>query len=616
MQESLNIIERMFFDPLSFPSAPKKTITVDEQQGVVVTSTDSSDVSRKDGAEHTALVDAYNKDISDISTIMGEVLELCEEQCAQMSIPAGPVSKEAKLLGCKNDVITFVDYKRISDFNYNNPALGNNVSQFSQSMDNIQNIDFMDMLWHEILIRICEWLVDSIPSPVDKLLSKWIDKLKEQAEEGKSKSLLGALSGSSTPKDPLDLEEISSTISATTATKKDYTKAIVATKCTKKVVDYVRNYISQPIHLNFNPIAMEAYSISRSRYRSFLGVQNTFNALYGVDNSSNFGAAWKYDKAAMKDWGSTEWSKMGSRFALLDTDVYKDLYGMGVVGLKNTLKDTAVTLKEYATSEELACCLLGNLGSLASSEKTLLPLKVIRLALRYTFNGLNLNIGKGIDLLINILNQLISQAMGKIVSDLTGVMDDAIQATSNHMKNYISKKGDVWKRCYPFDELMQVVIRSMDGMKVDILAYVQDWANMCKITNLDTATYMAHLKKREFLRKAILLTDMFSKGIYSGAVCSALGNKEYAKPTTEELDRFNRDYRYRTSGITAHEAVNKFGRTPITGQVIIDNDDVGPTPSDSNLDKLWLQNCDLTMSGEEWNEFSRLLSRALEEAGR
>jgi hypothetical protein len=576
----------------------KRKVSITDILDAPVTSSDG-DIPHNTTEQWKKILEDYHTDTKDIDDSYGAIMNVIDGQILGMSIPAGPVSLEATLLGCKNNVITGTDYKRICDFYYSDAMVQD------ASIPGTENLDVVDMIWTEIKKLIANWLaglISDIPI-VGKVspLKDISDKLKETAEDSKGGSAMAL--ANSLPVEPLNLEDLSGAVSEVRGREADKARGGVYAD---KVLRYVRDYVSEPRSLNFNPVAMDAYPITKTGYSAHLGVRDTFNTLYGIDNKVNFNKAFEYDKNNIRAWGNKELDKTKTRFLLADSNVYKDLYQFGVVGVKNTLKDTAVALSEYTQSNEVACCLLSNLGGIASADIDLAPLKTIRLGLRYAYNGLNINIGSGFSALTDLLNRIISAAMQKVVNSITTAVDDGIQSAVTAMRNFSDKQGDAWKRCYPFDELMQVSLNSMEEMKADLLAYLSDWTNLWKLSNVQTGTYMVKLKKREEIRKAILLTDQFTNGIYTGMVCNKNLDKKYAPPTTDELKKF-REFRYRTREITAKEATDKFGRTPITGQPDIDENIGGPDPSDSDVDKLWLQNCSLSMTDKELATFIELM---------
>ena len=531
----------------------------------------------------------YNDIVKEIDNNYNDINTICKEQTSGMSLDGSIIYKSVNFVnGNNSSTITAETYRRayyLSNGQFSEGDIGSKIQD-------MQKLDLLSMLWSELKILIADWIGDKLEKiPLLKSLAK---DIRESAKENSAK-------------EQLKRENIPSNNSVSYTDIKDLYGTIgykpEAASHGKKVVDYVRNWQSEPRELNYNPIALDAQIITEARYKSFQDTKGVIDIVLGVKNKSKDLTSDSSTYGKYMDYEFKDKPRLLLQGLFTKDGYISDIVKIGVEDFKETLVQTKNILGEYITNEDIACCLLTNMGGVMASDKTLNIIKAIRLGLRYSYNGLDINTGDSFNKLVDIVNQIIGAAIGKVMKELTEKLDDGILTSSNYLRGY-SDKGDAWKRCYPFDELMQLALQGVDKMKDDILAYLNDWTNMFKLSNIQTNTYMITLKKRELLRKAIGITEMMSKGLQTGTICKDLKDMEkpYSKPTIEEVMRVRDTAR----SIRVDEAVKY--RDPILDPLSQSPDQVNP------IDNLWLQKCDLSLGDSELKDFAEGLDMAIRRA--
>jgi hypothetical protein len=548
-----------------------------------------------------ALGDTYSGDVATITSTWESIKLQYTDQTAGMSIPSksdiGDVQLSAAYI--KGDgigsTIEAVTYWRALEIS-NGSILP--TTNYKYDIGNVQKLDFMDMVWAEVKIRLCEWLAGKVKFVPG--LSEW---LREEGDKARANSAQTQL-GQDTNGGPLNLVGAINAVRDASAKPGDYNTASTAAYHGKNVVDYVRKYISTPRPMPFNPTALEIKPILDTHAKSFAGTLNIYDNVTGRKELSKWLAE---DTEAIGKWAGSELSEVGTRFRHLDM-VAGDTYKILVSNYKDMLIGAHSTLANYIASQDLACCLLSNLAGIGALEDRMRVLKSIRLVLSYAYNGLNINIGSMFDSLVDILNQLISYAAGKLIGTLMGVMDDQIGRIGSFLEAH--EGNDTWKRCLPFDELIQLTLRTLKDIEVDITSYLGDWCNTWKLSTVRTNDYLVLSSKREYLRKILGLADMIERGLHTGLICSETTEPGYSKPTPKDATAVVA--MVRRGDITAGEAT-KYGVTPITGIPII-VDELNPTspPTSNETEKRWIQDCSLALGDDEWDilkaEFDRWLS--------
>lgn len=471
------------------------------------------------------------------------VMELSEEQTIDMSIPIPPDTGI---------------YNAVKELNSDIGKPGNSITsdtyneayKISNSMDYTSQYDTKEVLWNLIKKFIGDWIagkVEDVPVVGKDIADRLRDRNDVQI--------------------PMPMEY----------------KA-------RDILDYTRKYVGEPRELNFNPIALDLGNIARDQYRASLGTRNTINMTLG--RKMDIGQIIEGD--SLSEWASYNF-KDAPRERISRKIMGTDLYNICVRNYNETTNDMKNLLLDYAYSEELACCLLGNISALLDT--TGFTIRPIRLGLRYAYNGFNINTGSLYNMLIDAVNHLISLLMSKMMNTLTDKLDDELLKLNDGLRTYLDGKAPEWKRCYPFDELLQSALNGIDGMSRDLLAYINDWINTWKLTNINTNDYLFNIYKRERLRWMINLTEKIEM---SGALlqsCKSLDDMHKAN----YIPRVGRDS---YTGRMHENTIATLDTTPVTGDIYSD----APSPSTSNrLDMDFLRKCSQVIDEKKVEELGQLL---------
>lgn len=559
--------------------------TFDRDPRRVVGSYDPATVAPKDASSISSLTgDSLDEAVQwattadEIDGLIDTVNDTIDEQTAGMYIPVDPSSDPAVA-----DAVEFMSNGDHRDY------IDQGDWRKSLSTDALlvpPELDLLDMLWAEIRIRIAEWLaqkVEDIPVIGDDLA----DALRSDAEEAVDESFMGELH-----RETPTLSTIPSLLPASV-------KSMIHSK---SITEYIGKYISTPGPTTFNPMAVDvkpavdAVAVKWGTARDIVSKTYAIPILPDVVVTGITPPG----RTNMTEWVRSE----GRELVAPAIDAYSyirgriitpDFWKYGVERSRGFLNGVQNTLGEYARGGDIACCLLSNiLGLHGISPKSLNILRMLRLGLRYSFNGLSIDAGSIFDLMADILNRIISIAMGKVITTIQEAMDNKFLAARNFMADFSSRKGEAWRRCYPFDELMTYALEAIKDMEEDIIGYILDYTNMMKVSHTNLNKYMVVLKKREYARHMIGVMDMLIKGIETGMICKDLGSmdKEYTRPTPEELEAFITDYstRMTTDVRTARE---KYMRAPHSGTPLV------PGMPLTGMDMKLIQNCDLSLTTAE-----------------
>lgn len=527
------------------------------------------------------MVVAWAEVADGIDEVLDDVNELIDTQATQvMRIPVDPTTNPDVANGVK--LLSGGDHDNYIDGNDWNRALG--IRNSSSMLNTAYEYDLTEMLWAEVKIRIADWLaniVDNIPVIGDDMA----DALMEDVERARSKSAQAAL-GKNELGTPLKMGEL---IGSGGIASVD------------SVLGYTGGYISTPQPLNFNPAALQLKSIINGIDTSWNATRSIISSSYGIRITEEV----PHRKGNLKHQVTSE----GKDAILPLTNAYSsirnniitpDFWKYGVARTDGFLRGVRNTLRGYIVGRDIACCLLDNiLGVSNIVGDNLKFLRMLRLGLMYSFNGLNIRVDSLYNVLADILNQAIMAAMGKLITTLQTVLDNWLMGGRNYFKDFAARKGEAWRRCWPFDELMEFSMTSLGRMESDLMAYINDYTNMMKVVHINLNKYVIQLKDREYSRRMLILADLLVQGVESGQLCKELGDLEveYAKPSPEELARFARDYTYRSS-INVHAARTKFNRAPDTGTPILSDQEL------TDNDRKWLQNCDTSLTNNELNELA------------
>jgi len=530
------------------------------------------------------IVDAIDSIIIDVNTKI-------DEQTANMMIPVNPeeypsVAEAAKFMsnGDHNNYIDQNDWKK-------------SLFATDNAMINIpKEYDLMEMLWAELRIKISEWLADKVDD-IPVIGEELADSLRKDAEAAASdtfKAMNDTLTG------PASIPELTKGLPASV-------KGLIHGKA---IQTYIHNYLSNPGPTTFNPMAVDVKPIVDSMATTWSNTNAIVSKTYGIPVLPDVEVTTIPGKTNMGEWVQSEGRDIispaldGYRYIRGEV-ITEDFWKYGVDRSRSFFNGVNNALSAYTKGTDLACCLLDNILGLHSiSPNTLNLLRMLRLGLRYSFNGLNIDSGSLLNILSDILNRAISIAMGKVITALEEILDDKIVKVRNYFQDFSGNKGEAWRRCYPFDELMTFALNALTDMEHDILGYIQDYTNMMKLSHVNLNKYMANIKKREYARSMVGILDTLIGGIETGIICKDLSDidVEYTRPTPEELTRFISDLAFR-SNTNVDEAVNKYMRAPSSGIPIV------PNATYVGNDLQWMQNCDKSLTKSEVSELEAGLRR-------
>jgi len=512
-----------------------------------------------------------------------------ENGLADMSIPAGDVIDSTKYL-FGHEYIDYTDYRKL------NTVKSNLYSTISAKPE----YDMLEMLWAEVKVRTAEWLIDKIDK-IPVVGTELADRLKADVEYSRQNTMDGLVSNMRL--DTVTMDDMSKSFTG---------KSMAALVHVDKIDRYLRDKVKDSKPYNFNVTAMELSPIvdgMNSTWRSSRGI---INATYGINI---FGADVDVTKyTPYKSGGMTEWLTTNGKEAVAPViDTYKyirervltqDVWTNAVSDHYKTLNGIESTLKNYVSGKDLACCLLDNVLGISSLSKGLKFLKYLKVALSFAFNGLSIGTDSLYNMLIDIFNQVVMIAMGKVITTLEAVLDKYMVGMRNYFNDFALRKGEAWRRCYPFDELMRFAINSLSSMENDLLAYISDYTSKLKLTHVNTNKYLIQLKEREYARNMLDVVNTLISGIHTGIVCKDLSDisREYTRPTPEELSNFINIYNERKDK-SPDEGKNKYGRSTVTGEPI-----VGDYTDD---DRKWLQDCDKSITDAELKDIYSGLLRVL-----
>ena len=448
-----------------------------------------------------------------------------------------------------------------------------------------QTLDPMDILWDQLKIRLAEWLgdvVDGIPVIGDELKAALLGSIQEPtntidahraADGGTPRTLPGIL---------------------------DSTGLLHSDNIMRRI----RGSMQTPTRQSFNPTAVELKPVVANLSRNWESTKRVVAGGFGIQVE----AETPVNRTNMLEYIRKEGSDIGAPLAdgysiIRNNIITGSFWDIGIIRNRQTLLGIRNALHGYLSGQDLACCLLDNILGLGEvSGNTIKFLRTIRLGLMYTFNGLNLEIDPLVNTLSSLLNTLITVAMSKVMTTLESALSNQLINTRNYLTDYAHTKGEAWVRCYPFDELMGFALDALAGIEEDLLAYVADYTGKLKLGLINTGKLTVRLKKREYVRKSMVLLDGLINGIELGIICKNARDidVEYTRPTKLEIEAFVQDYTIR-AGTNVDEATGKYNMAPYTGNPL------DPSVPLSGRDMKWIQNCNLSMTDDELDDIGRAL---------
>lgn len=522
--------------------------------------------------------DEVYADIEEINSLYNEQVLI------PMRIPVeDPVISEAISFLSNGDHDSYVSGK---DWSNSHKILSND-----SILKNAADYDLMEMLMPVIIEGVAEFLADrlkSIPAIGTQLHDALMSALEAQ---GGPKNDWGDLLRSEDLTEPLPISTILDVSGISHA---------------RKVAEFVNKDIHDPSPKNYNAAAASIYS-------PYLHSTNQWKqGVEVVDVLHGFRLYKTYDSTTT-DMGA--WAKKeGYDFIRPGADAYKYMRGRvmdssfwkeGILYNRSIIKMVRNSMRRYLGTPDLACCLLNNLIGVGEvvSEDRIKFLKYLRMALMFSFNGLNIKTDAMLNSLIDILNALLAKSMSAVVSKLEEAMTDKVVKLRNYLIGYARSKGESWVRCYPFDELMQEALISLQRMEDTILSYLNDYTNLIKVSHVNFNEFSLQLKRRELIREHIGVLDAMIKGIETGIICKSLDgiNKQYEEPTPEEILDFAKSGAFRQEH-TIDDGVDKYDRTP-SGEPLSSGGEL------SDKDRNWLQDCDKSMTPTELDILRRDIER-------
>lgn len=540
----------------------------------------------------------YLTAVEEVDSVKSECDQLILDNTKDMNIPItdSQIGISSKYFGGSD-----------SNIDQNTWLKAQNIRSDPNILDKVKKIDVFNMLWIEVRIRIDQWLADKvrdIPIVGDKL-AKILD---DDARSLRDQSLAADFKAMDTNQQINTPEMVYNAAAVTHA---------------DNIVNYVRKHISNPFNrTNFDPNAVELKPIIDGQNKSWGTAKSVILGTYGVD-------VWGVpaDVTVTKNTPGdrtdlTEWAKNeGKDVVSPGIDTYKyvrekilsdKFWDTAVSGASKVYTESSMILKGYISSQDLACCLLDNLMKSAKAAGSIKYLKALKLALLYSFNGINIKMDSMFNALVDIFNQIIGALIGKLIGAIQGALDRWLLGLRNYLNDYIKTKGDTWRRCYPFDEFMRYCITTLYDMENDLMAYMNDYLGMIKLSQGKLSEYNINLNKRELLRKYINLVDAIIRGIEMGVVCKDLREMEYTPPTDSERIGFATTWGAIKDNLTPEDAIN-IGRTPDTGlpiDITRSTDEEFLDNTLSPVERLWLQDCDKSMTDDDIREFIDGLRKA------
>lgn len=555
---------------ISFTRRPKRVFTDDVIAGEQSTTASVAEQSVPDDILiEASKINAINQKFSLLESKINEITK-------DMVIPVDDedVKKSVKYIsnGNDSDVIRQSTWQKSLDIKYSTPSLIKEIPKY----------DFIDAIWVEIKIRICEWLNGGI---VGKLpgVGTWLDDEIVKLKEGSMQSQKGMDTNGA----PVTLDNIS---------KVSTNHSILALTHADRILTYVNKKASEQAVHEYNTAAVDLKPAVDTLKASH---ENTI-------------------KIIEKSWGPFTYKRTDNGFDLSAPEVSSDRSlqylrdneeSIFNKSLKHNALDSTsflldkinISLDQYFSSSDLACCLFENVIDLSKlADKDVFKLlKGLRLALVYTFNGLNLQIGSQYNGMIDILNNWISGIMSSMIEELQKALDGWLMNIRTEFNNYSKNKPSSWKRCSPFDEMMNVCLESLYQMENDLISYIGDFFNTLQLSHKNVDEYSINIKKRELIKGFTHGLDIIIEGIESGALCKVDGIEGNYLPLTSDEIRSYINNKNKRESKSPNELKNQAGISPSGTSLTNISDE----------DRMVLQDCNKSFTDNEIIELSRIINR-------
>lgn len=557
---------------ISFIRRPKRVFTDDVIAGEQSTTTSVAEQSVPDDILiEASKINAINQKFSLLERKINEITR-------DMLIPVDDGEVKKSVIYISNgadpngDVIRQSTWQKSLDIKYATPSLIKEIPKY----------DFIDAIWVEIKIRICEWLksITGVDTLIfDGKLQNIINGLKEDSIQSQM--------GMDTNGAPVTLDNIS---------KVATNHSILPLTHADRILTYVNKKASEQAVQEYNTAAVDlkpAVDTLKASHENMV-------------------------KIIEKSWGPFTYKRTDNGFDLSAPKVSSDrslqyLRDNEKTLFNKSLKHTAldstsflldkinISLDQYFSSSDLACCLFENVIDLSKlADKDVFKLlKGLRLALVYTFNGLNLQIGSQYNGMIDILNNWISGIMSSMIEELQKAVDGWLMNVRTEFNNYSKNKPSSWKRCYPFDEMMNVCLESLYQMENDLISYIDDFFNTLQLSHKNVDEYSINIKKRELIKGFTHGLDIIIEGIESGALCKVDGIEGNYLPLTSDEIRSYINNKNKRELKSPNELKNQAGISPSGTSLTNISDE----------DRMVLQDCNKSFTDNEIIELSKIINR-------
>jgi hypothetical protein len=569
----------------------------------------SDDVSK--GFEGT--VQLYQTALS-TSSSLSKIADTAFDQVSNMAIPVtdDAQKKAVKVIsnGDHDNYITGEDWKNaLSTMGLYGPTTSNPASILSK----LQDYDLTDILVDQLKYRLGRWLADTlrnIPVVGGNIADRIEDTIIGYSWQETGEKLLSR----EDLKYPASMAQLAA--AGTGGRVSNFTSLVHA----DTVVKAIRQQIKSPGVRDYNPAAIELLPVADSMRRHHDSTIRILNvATLGrevplvavskveVENTTDIGNWLVANGVDVVNPGVAAYSWVR------DNVLTNDFTSNAIYGTSRTTNDILTILSSWANSSDVACCLLDNLLGVSRfmSSTHLRFLKMLRLGLTFSFNGLCVSTSDLINSLVDLLNIIIEAALGSVVATLERTLDNWTVSATSALRDQVAKMGDTIKRCSPFDELIMYSIKSIDEMIRSLKAYVMDYVNMLKLSHVRTDKYLIMAKNREFCRQMLQLVDLLVKGMETGIMCKDQSNitRIYQAPTPDEVYSFVSNSNYRVD-YTANEAIERFGSGPSSGGII---SNIGESEDLDDIDDLQLiQRCRDVLSDSELELLANAVRGAVE----
>jgi len=468
------------------------------------------------------------------------------------------------------------------------PAVSNPASVFS----GLQDYNLTDILMDQLKYRLGKWLADTlrgIPVVGGNIADRIEGAITDYSWEETGEKLLSR----EDLRRPMGIGQLAA--AGTGGRISNFTSLVHA----DTIVKAVRERIKDPGVRDYNPVAVELLPVADSMRRHHSSTIRILNvATIGMEVPLvDISKVEVSDTTDIGNWLVAN----GVDVAKPGVDVYSWVRGNiitdhfvsnAIQGSSRSIDEILVLLTNWANSSDVACCLLDNLLGVSRfmSSTHLRFLKMLRLGMTFSFNGLCIGAGDLINSLVDLLNIVIEAALGNVVATLERTLDNWTISATSALRDQVARMGDTIKRCSPFDELIMYSLDSIDDMIRSLKAYMMDYVNMLKLSHIRTDRYLVMARKREFCREMLQLIDLLIKGMETGIMCTDQSNisRSYSAPTSAEVYSFVSNSNYRVN-FTSKEAVERFGSGPSSGELL---SNIGESSELDDIDDLKLiQRC-------------------------